>query len=716
MSPQGEGGAAEPPPPDGSDFLAYLRLWTYLRAQQKALSGNAFRRMCREEHLHYLRTREWQDLHTQLRDITSDLGMVRNTVPAGPVAIHTALLSGLLSQIGLADLREEGKQQGRARGQRKRRPLREYLGARGTRFAINPGSSVARTQPELVMAGELVETGRLWARTVAGINAEWVEEVGAHLVSRSYSEPHWSARTGSVVAEERVSLLGVPIVGGRRVNFAPVNPALARAIFIQSALVEGQWRTRHHFFHRNVETREQAEQLEERSRRRDLLVDDQTIAAFYAARIPADIVSVAHFDSWWKNQRHLTPELLDLLMDDLVPDAAGAVDPHDFPDTLTLPAVEGDPITVAVAYTFDPGSGHDGVRVDLPIQLINRVNGAPLTWQVPGLRGQLAAELIRSLPKSIRTSFVPAPQHAERALAWLEQHPGSPAETLPQGLGRALRALTGIEVPADAFDPDRVPDYLRIGVRVVEQTSAKSSGGSSLRELARGRDLTAVREQLAPQIASAVSTAAAALARSGAVTWVFGTIAERVELQPAVGRGATDAVVGYPALTDETARHPERPTVGLVVTDAPVAAAGAAPRRAAPPRPARHPRPDPVGHLAPGRHRQDGARTQPVRRRPGPAGRRAAGRGGRPGRRPRRPAADPRRDGVHGAVRAGPGRQPGPDADRGQPGRADPAGRPAGPARARCAAGRPRQGGHDRAARQPGVRRIPGAHPGRTPG
>ena len=563
---------AEPPPPDGSDFLAYLRLWTYLRARQKALSGNAFRRMCRDEHLHYLRTREWQDLHTQLRDITSDLGMVRNSVPAGFAAIHTALLSGLLSQIGLADLRDEGKQRGAARFQRKRRPLREYLGARGARFAINPGSSVARTQPELVMAGELVETSRLWARTVAGIQAEWVEQVGAHLVSRSYSEPHWSAKTGSVVAEERVSLLGVPIVGGRRVNFASVNPAEARAIFIQSALVEGQWRTRHHFFHRNVETRTQAEQLEERSRRRDLLVDDQTIAAFYAARIPADIVSVAHFDSWWKNQRHQTPELLDLTLDDLVPAAAGAVDPHDFPDTLTLPAVEGDPITVAVSYTFDPGSGHDGVLVDLPIQLVNRVNGAPLTWQVPGLRGQLAAELIRSLPKTIRTGFVPAPQHAERALAWLEHHRGPLTETLPEALGRALRALTGIEVPVDAFELDRVPDYLRIGVRVVEQIGGQQGGASGhapVRELARGRDLTAVREQLAPQIASAVSTAAAALARSGATTWVFGTIDERVELQPAVGRGATDAVIGYPALTDETVRHPDRPSVGLVVTDAP---------------------------------------------------------------------------------------------------------------------------------------------------
>jgi len=555
--------SAEPPPPDGSDFLAYLRLWTYLRAQQAALSGNAFRRMCRDEHLHYLRVREWQDLHTQLRDITKELGLVRNSVPAAPSAIHTALLSGLLSQVGLADLREEAKQtRGAARGQRRRRPLREYLGARGTRFAINPGSSVAKTQPELVMAGELVETGRLWARTVAGIEAEWVEQVGAHLVSRSYSAPHWSARSGSVVAEERVSLLGVPIIGGRRVNYAPIDPAEARMIFIQSALVEGQWRTRHHFFHRNAEVRAEAEQLEERSRRRDLLVDDQTIAAFYDQRIPAGIVSVAHFDSWWKTQRHLTAELLDLRLEDLVLDIAGAVDPGAFPDILTLPTTEGDPITVAVDYTFHPGSGQDGVQVSIPVQLVNRVISAPLSWQVPGLRTELATELIRSLPKTVRTSFVPAPDHATRALAWLAHHPGPVTETLPDALGRALLALTGTQVPDSAWDVDRVPDYLRIGVRVTDRT-----GDGLDRELARGRDLSAVREQLAPQIARSINDAAAALTRTGMTTWALDRVDERVELPHAVGAG--EAVVGFPALTDETARHPDRPTVGLVVTDSP---------------------------------------------------------------------------------------------------------------------------------------------------
>ncbi|HWJ54188.1 MAG TPA: ATP-dependent RNA helicase HrpA, partial [Propionibacteriaceae bacterium] len=245
-----------------SDFLAWLNLWEYLKQARKRLSGNGFRRLCREEYLHYLRVREWQDLHGQLKQIVRELGLSRNDTPADPARIHTAVLAGLLSHVGLADLRDSPRSETRRRG---RAGPQEYLGARGTRFAISPGSSLARTSPPLVVAAELVETSRLWAWTVGPITAEQVEEVGQHLLKRQYSEPHWSARSGSVLAYEQVSLLGVPIVARRRVAYGRINPAEAREIFIRSALVEGQWHTRHAFFRANQELRAEIEALEERT-------------------------------------------------------------------------------------------------------------------------------------------------------------------------------------------------------------------------------------------------------------------------------------------------------------------------------------------------------------------------------------------------------------------------------------------------------------------
>ena len=317
--PTSSGRMAQTAPPADGDFMALLRLWTYVRDAQHRLSGNAFRRLCRDEFLHFLRIREWQDLHTQLRDISKDLGLNRNHEPAAAERIHTAALAGLLSHVGLADLREDQPAPGTRRlsGGGARRCGSTSAPA-GTRFAINPGSSLARVQPPLVVAAEIVETTRLWARTVAEVKAEQVEEVGAHLLKRTYSEPHWSSRAGSVLAYEQVTLYGIPIVAGRRVGYAGINPAEARDIFIRSALVEGSWRTRHRFFARNAEVRAEAEELEEKARRRDLTVDDEVIFDFYAARIPAEVTGAVQFDNWWKTARQETPELLDLGLDDLV--------------------------------------------------------------------------------------------------------------------------------------------------------------------------------------------------------------------------------------------------------------------------------------------------------------------------------------------------------------------------------------------------------------
>lgn len=508
--------------PDGSDIAALLRLWLYLRDQRRQLSGNAFRRLCRSEYLNFLRVREWQDLHSQLREACADVGLHRNDVPAGQDAVHTAVLSGLLSHVGLIDqTARAATTPTRSRG---RRGPAEYLGARGARFAINPGSSAAKTNPPLVMAVELVETSRLWARTVAPIEAAWVEEVGGHLLKRNYSEPHWSARGGQCVAYERVTLLGVPIVAERSVSYARIDPVVAREVFIVSALVEGQWHTRHHFWARNQAVRAEAEQLADRNRRRDLLVDDSTIAAFYAARVPPDVVSVAHFDRWWRDARRRDEHQLDLsLADVLVPDAG--LDDDAFPSHWFTGDEE-----LAIDYAFDPGSGHDGVTVTVPLVSLTRLDPAAFTWQVPGRRAEVAAELVRGLPKSLRTRLVPAPDTARRALDWLAEHPGPADEPLWTALGRGILAITGVEVPSDAWQSDALPAHLQIRFRVV-------SAGA---EPVVGRDLAALADRLAPRVTRTLNAAAAHLTHPGATSWVFGELPSEI----------SSPMPGYPALVD----------------------------------------------------------------------------------------------------------------------------------------------------------------------
>ncbi len=514
------GGDGEPTP-DGSDIAAVLRLWQYLRDRRHSLSGNAFRRLCREEYLNFLRVREWQDLHTQLRQACDELGMNRNQEAAGLDRIHVAVLSGLLSHVGLLDIAAPGPSPQQRGGKRRQGPP-EYLGARGSRFAINPGSSAARTKAPLVMAVELVETTRLWARTVAPIEAGWLEEVGAHLLKRTYSEPRWSARGGQCVATEKVTLLGIPVIAGRTVSYGAIDPVVAREVFIQSALVEGEWRTRHHFWARNQAVRAEAEELAERTRRHDLVVDDAVIAAFYDSRIPPEIVSVAHFDRWWRDARRTDEHLLDLTLDDLL---TGQADTGGFPTTWQADGTE-----LAVDYVFDPGSGRDGVTVRVPLAALNRVSPEHFTWQVPGLRAEVATALVRGLPKHLRTRLVPAPDTARRALAWLGPEPDT-SEPFWLALGRAIRALTGVEVPPDAWRPDEVDDHLRVRFEV-----PKPEGGSTV-----GRDLATMRQELGGQLKATLNRAASHLVHPGATSWEFGTLPERVD----------GAVVGYPALVDK---------------------------------------------------------------------------------------------------------------------------------------------------------------------
>ncbi|HEY0638584.1 MAG TPA: ATP-dependent RNA helicase HrpA, partial [Pseudonocardiaceae bacterium] len=499
-----------------SDFLAYLNLWRYLEEQQQALSGNQFRRLCRAEYLNYLRVREWQDVYGQLRQVARDLGLVvRPAVEPDGRAVHTALLAGLLSHIGLQDPE-----------------TRDYLGARGTRFAIFPGSALFRRTPRWVMVAELVETTRLWGRGAARIEPEWIEPLAGHLVQRTYSEPRWDARRGAVLATERVTLYGVPIVVGRTVNYGRIDPALSRELFIRHALVEGDWETRHRFWTENRALIDEVRALEDRGRRRDILVGDDVLFDFYDRRVGAEVVSGRHFDTWWKRERRERPDLLTFTRELLVSAEAEDVTPASYPDEWN----QGGGLTLPLSYHFEPGARDDGVSVRVPLPVLNQVDDARFSWQVPGLRAELVTALIRSLPKHLRRNLVPAPDVARRALERMPD-PEATGESLLDALERALRELTGVVVPREAWRPDQVPDHLRITFRVVDAAD---------RPLAEGKDLAALRGELHEQVRQALAEAATGIERSGIRAWDLG------ELPTVIERERSGFVVrSYPALVDE---------------------------------------------------------------------------------------------------------------------------------------------------------------------
>jgi ATP-dependent helicase HrpA len=502
----------------GSDFLAWLNLWQYLHERQAELSSSQFRKLCRAEFLNYLRVREWQDLHGQLRAVARDLGITRNRAPADPDRVHTALLAGLLSHIGL----RQGE-------------TRDFLGARGARFAVFPGSALAAKPPRWVMAAELVETSRLWGRVAAAIQPEWVEPLAAHLVKRAYSEPHWSRSRGAVQASERVTLYGVPIVAGRQVQYGTIDPEVSRELFIRHALVEGDWETTHDFFARNRRLLAEVEELEHRARRRDIVVDDHTLFDFYDRRIPAEVVSARHFDAWWKRARERRPDLLDFERSMLIEDAAEAPDARDFPDGWTQGGHR-----LRLTYQFEPGSDADGVTVHVPLAVLNQIDPGGFDWQVPGLRLELVTELIRSLPKALRRNLIPAPGWAAAALRRISPADGPLLEALAADLTRE----GPVEVTAGDFDLGRVPDHLRMTFRVVD----KPARGPA-RVVGEGKDLDELKARLAPRMRAALAAAAPGLERDRVTAWDLGTLPGVVEER----RGGR-VVKGFPALVDEGGR------------------------------------------------------------------------------------------------------------------------------------------------------------------
>ncbi|MFI6168566.1 ATP-dependent RNA helicase HrpA [Nocardia sp. NPDC051052] len=615
---------------DGSDFLAYLRLWDYLTEQRKSLSSNQFRRMCREEFLHYLRIREWQDLHGQLRTITKGLGwsapdsrvgaasgsrtgrsgddgassgqpdspegtesgsrrgrsgeqdadssasgqhgsggesgsrrrrsgkvavqsaenpqsgarggasnrqdanaargsrskrggapqatdsssLESDDMPWDSTGIHQALLAGMLSHIGLREAES-----------------REFLGARNAKFMIFPGSSLAKKPPRWVMAAELVETSRLWGRMAAKVEPEWAERLAGDLVKRTYSEPHWSAKRGAASAYERVTLYGIPLVTGRQVDYGRIDPELSRELFIRHALVQGEWQTRHDFFHRNRELIDDVADLEHRARRRDILVDDEVLFEFYDKRLPADIVSVRHFDSWWKSARRKDPAMLDFSTSTVVNAGTAVLDPAAFPDAWR----QGE-LSFPLTYQFEPGTEEDGVTVRIPVEQLAHVRAVGFDWLVPGMRDELAAALIKTLPKALRRSVVPAPDFAAAALAALTPR----AEPLRIGLARELSRLGSITIDPTDLDTGALPDHLRMTFAAVD---AKG------RVLARGKSLPTLKTQLAEQVAASVARATAGAERAPAAAWTSESLGT---VEPTVRREvAGQTVTGYPALVPE---------------------------------------------------------------------------------------------------------------------------------------------------------------------
>ena len=497
-----------------SDFVSLLNLWTYYHEQARHLSKSKLRQLCRNEFLSYLRMREWHDLHQQLHALVTEMGFRPNQQEAAYPAIHKALLSGLLGQIGVK-LEDQ-----------------IWLGARQRKFFIFPGSGLFKKGPKWLMAAELVETSKLYARTVARLDPSWIEPLAKHLVKRSYSEPHWQKKPAQIGAKERVTLYGLPIIIGRRVNFGPIDPELSRELFIRHALVEGDFHCNAPFFRHNQELIHELSELEEKTRRRDLLVTEQAVFDFYDQRIPEGIYSGAHFERWRRDAEKTQPQLLflqqeDLLAQDPEPNAA-----ERFPESLRLDGLE-----LPLSYRFDPTAPDDGVTVTIPLPVLNQIDPRRLEWLIPGLLDQRMAALLKSLPKQLRKNFVPVPDYVRALQNALKPGPVS----LTRMMSERLQEMTGAQIPDEAWRPDALPDYLKMRVQVI---------GTDGKILAQGRDLALIQEQLREQAEhSFASLNQHEFERDSINSWNFGDLPNVLEF-------ARNGVQfkGYPALVVEGER------------------------------------------------------------------------------------------------------------------------------------------------------------------
>ncbi len=515
-----------------SDFLTFLELWRYLQQARSDNSSGQFRRLCRREFLNYNRVREWEDVHTQLRKTTKQLGYRASGNDAEADTIHRCVLAGLLSHIGMKEPDRKGRrnQQGGNGGQRRKQNRAEFVGARNTKFAVAPGSALAKRAPAWIMAAELVETNRMWARSAGPIDPSWAEDLGHYLVKRSYGEPTWDGVNGVARTTERVTLYGLPLVEGRKINVGRVDPALARELFIHHALVEGDWDASHAFIEHNRTVVDDVEELQRRTRRRDLLADHQIRHDFFDARLPDHVHSGRHFDRWWKKVKDETPDLLSFSVDDLLSSEAHTVDVSQFPDVWRQGELELD-----LAYEFDTDSQVDGVSVHVPVELLNQLDPRGFEWTVPGFRSELLNSLIRSLPKTIRKQLLPISETVEAMVAELNPPDGILIERLRTALGRRA----GTVIPADAFAIDRIPPHLRPTFRVINER---------FEVLAEGKDLGALAKLMSTQVRAALSEVASStsLERTGLRTWEVDEIPMVVDTP-----GPSHTVRAYPSLVDE---------------------------------------------------------------------------------------------------------------------------------------------------------------------
>lgn len=498
-----------------SDFIAFVNLWYYIQEQQKILSTNQFRKLCQKEFLNYLRIREWQDIYQQIRQTIKQLAMPINSQSADYRAIHTALLSGLLSHVGMKEIEKH-----------------QYIGARNIKFFIFPASTVFKTQPKWCIASELVETTKLWGRCVAKIEPEWIEPIAPHLVKHSYSEPRWSKKQGTTIANEKVTLFGLPIVQNRVINYNKIEPKLSRELFIRHALVEGDWFGNYDFYHKNQKLIEEVQELEHKSRRQDILVDEETLFAFYNQKLPSDIVSTKHFDHWWKKKVITELDYLSFEKQQLINSSAELVSPQDFPDFWYQ-----DNLKLAIEYQFDIGSQKDGVTIQIPLSILNQVEDRGFDWQIPGLRHELVVALIKSLPKSLRRHLVPAPNYATAFLEKSISH----QEPLLLSLEKTFKRMTGVNIKQDDWQYDLVADYLKIKFSIIDLDGL---------ELISGRNLTDLKLQMKDQtqkmLTEVTKTKKNTLEKQGLIDWDFGTLPAFYE-----EKQKKYTIKAYPTLIDD---------------------------------------------------------------------------------------------------------------------------------------------------------------------
>ncbi|MGL0945788.1 ATP-dependent RNA helicase HrpA [Vibrio vulnificus] len=496
---------------EDSDFLTFVNLWNHIQKQQKALSGNQFRRQCKDDYLNYLRVREWQDVYFQIHQSMREMEFKLNSEPGSYDAVHSAILTGLLSHIGM-----------------KEQEKNEYHGARNARFHIFPGSGLFKKQPKWVMSAELVETSKLWGRIIAKIQPEWVEPLAKHLIKRSHSEPHWSKKQAAVMAYEKVMLYGIPIVPKRLVNYGNIDASVSREIFIRSALVEGDWETKHAFFKQNRKLLLEVEELEHKSRRRDILVDDEELFQFYDQRVGTEVVSGRHFDTWWKQASKKEPELLNFEKEMLFKGDASHVTDLDYPNFWHQNGLK-----LKLSYQFEPGDDSDGVTVHIPLPILNQIDPAGFDWQIPGLRHELVVSLIKSLPKTLRKNFVPAPNYADAFLSRVT------AMEMPllDALEKELRRMTGATVLREDWKLDQVPDHLKVTFRAVDERN---------RKLKEHKDLHELKESLKEKVQETLSKVADDdIEQQGLHTWSFGELPQVYQQK----RGGYQ-VKAFPALVD----------------------------------------------------------------------------------------------------------------------------------------------------------------------